>query len=258
MKKNFLWAVLAALTLASCEKDNNDNNNNPPAATTGKLILEFEHHWDSKSATIPQTNTFTNNNGESIEFTTLRYYVSNIELTDSEGNIWKEEESYHLLSLGTNPVLEIELDKVPTANYVGMRYMIGVDSLRNVSGAQTGALDPANTMFWTWNSGYIFLKAEGLETNSQTQFAYHIGGFRNGNSTNALQEISYNLAPSQAEVKPSATPVIHQMVNLNQLFDGDGMSLSVVANPNVVMPGTMAVNISRNYVNMFQLDHVHN
>jgi hypothetical protein len=258
MKKSFLWAALVALTLVSCDKDNNDNNNNPPAATTGKLILEFEHHWDSKSATIPQTNTFTNNNGESIEFTTFRYYVSNIELTDSEGNIWKEEESYHLLSLGTNPVLEIELDKVPTANYVGMRYMIGVDSLRNVSGAQTGALDPANTMFWTWNSGYIFLKAEGVETNSQTNFAYHIGGFRNGNKTNALQEISYNFAPSQAEVKPSATPVVHQMVNLNHLFDGGTITLGVLANPNVVMPGPMAVNISRNYATMFQLDHVHN
>ena len=78
MKTNFLWAALAPLPLASCEKDNNDNNNNPPAATTGKLILEFEHHWDSQSATIPQTNAFITNSGESIEFSTFRYYVSNI------------------------------------------------------------------------------------------------------------------------------------------------------------------------------------
>jgi len=242
----------------SCDKDNNDNNNNPSTATTGKVLLEFDHHWNSTAVSIPHSTDFINGSGELVQFSTFRYYISNIELVDSEGNTWKEEESYHLLSLGTNAVLEIELDLVPTANYVGLRYTIGVDSLRNVSGAQTGALDPANTMFWTWNSGYIFLKAEGLETNTQKNFAYHIGGFRNGNRTNALQEISYDFAPSQAEVTPSATPLIHQMVNIKKLFDGAAMTLSIASSSNVVMPGQMAVDISRNYADMFELHHIHN
>jgi hypothetical protein len=43
----------------------------------------------------------------------------------------------------------------------GIRFLLGVDSARNVSGIQTGALDPARGMFWTWNSGYVMAKIEG-------------------------------------------------------------------------------------------------
>ena len=37
---------------------------------------------------------------------------------------------------------------------------LGVDSLRNVTGVQTGALDPAMDMYWTWNTGYVMAKLE--------------------------------------------------------------------------------------------------
>jgi hypothetical protein len=60
---------------------------------------------------------------------------------------------------------------------------LGVDSIRNVSGIQTGALDPLKGMFWTWNSGYVMAKLEGSSESSNSagnRFTYHIGGFRPG------------------------------------------------------------------------------
>ena len=50
---------------------------------------------------------------------------------------------------------------MPAGNYNSLSFLLGVDSMHNVSGAQTGALDPANDMFWTWNSGYVMAKMEG-------------------------------------------------------------------------------------------------
>jgi hypothetical protein len=38
-------------------------------------------------------------------------------------------------------------------NITAIKFLLGVDSLKNVSGIQTGALDPAKGMFWTWNTG---------------------------------------------------------------------------------------------------------
>jgi hypothetical protein len=65
--------------------------------------------------------------------------------------------------------------------YSGVSFVIGVDSLRNCTGAQEGALDPINGMFWSWNSGYIFVKLEGYAPASSAQgkkLEYHIGGYR--------------------------------------------------------------------------------
>jgi hypothetical protein len=61
-----------------------------------------------------------------------------------------------------------------------MEFMIGVDSARNNSGAQTGALDPTNGMFWSWSTGYIMAKFEGTSAQSPAAanaLKFHIGGF---------------------------------------------------------------------------------
>jgi hypothetical protein len=64
---------------------------------------------------------------------------------------------------------------VPAGTYTGMYLTMGVDSARNVSGAQEGALDPANGMFWSWTSGYIMIKAEGLSPQGAGgSFTYHL------------------------------------------------------------------------------------
>jgi hypothetical protein len=68
---------------------------------------------------------------------------------------------------------------------------LGVDSLHNCSGAQSGALAPENGMFWAWNTGYIFLKMEGTAPASKQPdhlLEYHIGGYRTPN--NAIRTVT--------------------------------------------------------------------
>lgn len=253
--RNLVLAALLGLSVLACKKDENNNNNNNTQPQFGKAILEFEHKWGSSPFTIPTAQPVTNIGGEALNFSMFNYYISNIEWIAVDGSVYSVPESYHLFKLGSQSTLELELENIPAKTYSGMRFTIGVDSTRNVSGAQEGALSPAEGMFWSWNSGYIFLKTEGQSNG--TDFAYHIGGFRNANKTNALQEVSY-LFPLPLQITSTATPELHQMVHVEKMFDGPGMELRVSQNPRVTMPGMNAVNISKNYVEMFELEHIHN
>lgn len=62
----------------------------------------------------------------------------------------------------------------------------GVDSLQNVSPNFEAALDPIFGMYWTWQSGFINLKLEGIILQKgfpAKRFQYHIGGFESGLNT---------------------------------------------------------------------------
>jgi len=58
--------------------------------------------------------------------------------------------------------------------------IIGIDSMQTVRTNFSGALDPIHGMFWTWNSGYINVKIEGISQRSPQRnriFQMHLGGF---------------------------------------------------------------------------------
>jgi hypothetical protein len=58
--------------------------------------------------------------------------------------------------------------------------IIGIDSMQTVRTNFSGALDPIHGMFWTWNSGYINVKIEGISQRSMQRnriFQMHLGGF---------------------------------------------------------------------------------
>ena len=90
-----------------------------------------------------------------------------------------EKNSFHLIDESVPESQSFSLS-VPEGNYSSLNFLLGVDSLHNVSGAQTGELDPAKDMFWTWNSGYVMAKLEGNSPSSALvnhKYEFHIGGF---------------------------------------------------------------------------------
>ena len=134
---------------------------------------------------------YTNPFGEKYNITKLRYYVSKIELKKAN-NFFKEKNSYHLIDESKTESQVINLS-LPGGNYNQLQFLLGVDSLHNVSGAQTDDLDPAKDMFWTWNTGYVMAKMEGNSPNSKlvnNKFEFHIGGF--SGPYNVLKEIHLN------------------------------------------------------------------
>jgi hypothetical protein len=60
-------------------------------------------------------------------------------------------------------------------------FSLGVDSLKQAKPLYSGDLNPLKNMYWTWQSGYIQLKAEGKihkPNGSWEAFQLHLGGFR--------------------------------------------------------------------------------
>lgn len=252
----------SVILFASCKKEtDNPYNSN----LTGNLSVEFDNIAGSSDL---QLNTATYNNavGESFKVTKLKYYVSNFSLTKVDGSTYTvpQDSCYFLIdesaSSSTRPML-----KVPEGEYKTLSFVLGVDSLRNTMDVskRTGVLDPtasAADMYWGWNSGYIFFKAEGTSTAANGgNFAYHVGGF-GGYSTptvNNLRKITIDLsARGTAKVKAGKSSNIHLFADLLKAFNGtSNMSFASVA---MIHSATAGTPVANNAAFMFTHDHTEN
>lgn len=253
MKKfNAILLLAAIVAFSACKKDNDDVN----PADKGVLKVEFEHLFGTDEFELNSANYYTTAAGEQVKFTTLKYFVSNVVLTKSDGSTWTQPESYYLIDNSDAASTLISIADVPAGDYTGISFMLGVDSTRNVSGAQTGALSTASGMFWTWNSGYIFLKAEGeCPQSMDSTFIYHIGGFSGPDKAQRTVNLSFNGA--QAQIRKDATPQVHVAVNVANFFNGT-TNLVVANNSMLMMPGATAAEIADRYQDMFEFEHIHN
>lgn len=243
----YFFISLALLGLYSCQ----NNNENEPANVT----VYFEHKFNTSSFAL-NTN-YVNGSGDTVNFSKLKYYISNVELISAGGENWKETESYHLIDVSQSSSLSFSLNNVPGGEYTGIKFLVGVDSVRNVSGAQTGALDPANEMFWSWSTGYIFFKAEGTSPQSSNgTFTYHIGGFAGPN--HALRWVTINFGSENLLVGANHEREVHLKVDVKKLFDGSNYTLSVANVHHQMMVNAVSASIANNYAEMYSLDHIHN
>ena len=117
---------------------------------------------------------------DSIQIETLKFYISEIELFDSNNSIWKEKNSYHLIDFEDKNSQSIQL-YIPKKNRISkLKFNIGIDSITSNSGALDGDLDPTKGMYWAWQSGYINFKMEGTSPICETRkhkFQFHLGGY---------------------------------------------------------------------------------
>ena len=148
-------------------------------AQSGSLTLEL-HHFVGLHALVLDTVTYYNALGQEYTVTNFKYYISDIKLTSATGQLF-EDNNYYLVDEQEQDSKSILLQKIPEGAYTAISFTLGVDSEHNCSGAQSGALDPVHGMFWTWNTGYIFLKLEGKAPAAATpghEYEYHIGGYK--------------------------------------------------------------------------------
>lgn len=137
---------------------------------------------------------------ETITFHTLKFYVSLLSSKNRNDHALRTEKVILVdLEDSTSQKLELIDSQNKDITYFNKRtkhfsFLMGADSLTNVSGILEGPLDPINGMYWAWNSGYINLKAEGTiqdSTGNTSLFEFHIGGYMPPNAT--VQELSFEL-----------------------------------------------------------------
>jgi len=208
---------------------------------------------------VLNTATYTNPFGESYTITKFKYYISNVRLgLSGVATSAIEKESYHLVDQSLPGSLSFSFD-ADENSFLNLSFLIGVDSIRNISGAQTGALDPLNDMFWTWNSGYVMAKMEGTSPQSNqvgNKIEYHIGGFSGVN--NVLKQISMTFPPGkQVIIKQGRTSEITLEANFNKWWQTPN-DIKIADLPVCSTPGVLAKKIADNYSNMFTITDVVN
>ncbi|KAA5538621.1 MbnP family protein [Adhaeribacter rhizoryzae] len=243
----FIIAFLPLLT-SSCKED-------AEPSLPGEVKLAFKHVVGQNALSL-EDQEYTNANGDKFKVSTFKYYISNVVLKKADGTEYKQAESYYLIDESKPASKLITISDVPAGEYSSLTFTIGVDSTRNISGAQTGALDPVNGMFWTWNSGYVFVKLEGTSPQSQNGgLVFHIGGYAKPNNT--IRTVSPALNGQKLRVAAGKAPQLHLKTNILSMFQGaHTIKFSELSS---TMGGANSVKVADNYATgMFQVDRIDN
>lgn len=243
-----LLVLFAVSGFLSCKKDKSFESDQSPLTVHLNLI--------ANGTKLHLGHLYTNDLGEDYTISAFKIYLSNFSISDEQGSGSSEKESYHLADASDTSSLtfDVMLDRIA---FDRINFMIGVDSLRNVSGAQIGALDPTNGMFWTWNSGYIMAKLEGTSPSSPDpgqRFQYHIGGYAGAEATQRLVSLSF--PGNKAYVLKANTPMTVTMdVDIDKWFRSTH-DLPISSIPLMMTPGPESVLYADNYANLFSVTKV--
>jgi hypothetical protein len=230
------------LLLNSCKKEEQ----------FGNLEIVFDHEFAGQPFRADTTTFYPLSNGENLRFARFEYYISNIELQLADGTWWAQEESYHIINANRSKP-SIKIPKLKEGDIIGLRYMIGVDSIRNFSGAQEGALSPSNGLFWSWNTGYIFVAAEGICQERPVDsnfFIHHIGGFRApfiGSRT-----VTFSLADNVI-IRGEGTSTLNMKVEVDRFYQGPSTRLSVVQTQTIHNASETSFRVADNIASMFSV-----
>lgn len=231
--------------LCGCSKESSQEGGLPLSAT---LLLRFEHQVDSQFLVL--NTTYRNGFGEQYSINRFKYYISNIALVSGSGKT-AFPDNYFLVDESDSASKTLRIPIEP-GNYDQLHFLLGVDSARNVSGAQTGALDPLNDMFWSWNTGYIMMKLEGsspISTQPNNRIQYHIGGFTGVYS--ALRGVETGFF-SPVAVKAGQTLTVTFAADLQKWFNGVH-DLPIAAQTVAMTPGPLSASYADNGVSMFSV-----
>ena len=268
MKRIILVSILAILFLSSCKKkaENPESTTDPitgePVPTKfGEVKLEFQHYAGGELLAL--NKDYVNASNEKFKITELKYYVSNVKLIKNNGSRTSIPDTYFLIDASKNDdasIFGVTLRKVPEGNYTGISFLIGVDSTISTSGALAGDLSPELNpeLHWVWEgyTGLYFTGASPASTNSDQTFAYRIFGFKG--VYNALQTVTINFGSTLLMAKQNAAPSVHVYVDILEFFKNPN-TISIAKMPETQREADSTNQaISRNYVDMFSLAHIHN
>ena len=247
--------LLLPLYLASFSNTHSD----PQKITTintGTVKITLVNTVKGKPLELNKGN-YTNPFGEAYTVSKFKYYISHVSLVRGKV-VFFEEENFHLIDESKPDDLHFSF-ALEAGSYDALNFMLGVDSLHNVSGAQTGALDPLNDMFWTWNTGYVMAKMEGRSPQSKlvnNKLEFHIGGFMGEN--NVLKNITLNFPPEKIiNIQQGKTSEIIIEADIDTWWQQPN-DIKIAEHAVCSTPGALAKKIADNYSKMFNIKDVVN
>ena len=231
---------------------------------TGSLSVQL-NNVVGKAELAMNGTIYTNIAGEAFTVNKFDYFVSNIRLRKADGSefVPPQDSSYFLVREADAVSQTLRLNNIPLDQYIGLSFVVGVDSLRSVSGIEKrkGALDPGDIhtagMYWDWNTGYIFLKLEGtspvtpVNATGNNNFQFHIGlfgGYR-AQTINNLRTVSLTFGGQSIQPATTGSARIQVQADVQKVFEGS-TRISLAKTPEVMVSNYSAT-IANNYATMF-------
>lgn len=163
-----------------------------PAFAAGTTFT-FQPFWgDSK--VVP--GTFFLSGSDSVRIDQLKFYISPVLVKDHQDKNGIYGKEYRLIDLFDSTRMQFNIPQ----SAAEISFGIGVDSLVTASGVYGGDLDPANNMYWTWQSGYVNFKLEGYFSALPDDhlFRYHIGGYQH--PFNTYSTVQLKVPPGEQHI----------------------------------------------------------
>jgi len=199
--------------------------------------LNFIPQYDSQI--IFFGSKYLSKDNDSLRFDVLKFYVSSITFYNEGKKTFEEQNSFHLMESEKGLVIFLNLPE--GLSFDQIKFNIGIDSTTSTSGALGGDLDPTKGMYWTWQSGYINFKLEGMSKKSTSrdhEFQYHLGGY--AYPYNALREVS---------IKTSNTNSVDVIIDLKKFTD----SANIAELSHIMSPGENAMRLATQLANCFRV-----
>jgi hypothetical protein len=224
--------------------------------STGTVKITFVNTVKGKPLQL-NTGTYINPFAEVYSVTKFKYYISHVALAFNS-TVFNDPEIFHLVDESNADALHFSFS-INAGSYNALNFLLGVDSIYNVSGAQTGALDPLNDMFWTWNNGYVMAKMEGHSPQSKlvnNKVEFHIGGFMVAN--NVLKNIALNFpAGKSLTIQEGKTSELIIEADFDKWWQQPN-DIKITEHAVCTTPGPLAKKIADNYSKMFSIKAIIN
>ncbi len=240
-KKNLAILTTLAIAITACKKDEEAPAPSPtPAATTGTAEMAFNLYYGND--VLDLNALYHDGSGHVIKFNKVKFYVSNVHLTDHEDNVLGHFEDTYILVDAANADNTFTLGSLSPAEVHHAEITLGLGPDVNNTDPLTveAPLNDAD-MMWAWSAdaGRMFLKLEGrvdvdgngsVDDAGDVDFMYHCLNLND----DLLREIEVHV---HADVTAGATATLHTKVDLGVLVS----NLNLVAFPEAMDGGTQCV-----------------
>ena len=223
---------------------NEDADEDDGSCTYDDSKLMFHLHGDYGTERFALNQEFQTVDGRAINFSVLTFYISNIRLVNAAGEeVAVDNYGYAQWKAGT---MMYNVGDIEAGGYTELRFDVGVDSTANYSDPSLREDDhPLSNSnpdhaHWSWNSGYLFVRAEGLvdasaagDEAADDGFIFHVG------TMNALRNISI---PVQLTVNEGSTSnTVHMDFDVMKMIDGVDWTGNLVTHTMNDMPLAMSI-----------------
>jgi len=186
-------------------------------ASTGTLSFKVKPEFGNSPFEFGKT--FYHNSGTPFKLNFSAFYFSGFVFLSDTGEVLLKDQYVYYRGDSSG----FQLTDVPSGQYTGLRFFIGIDSLANYSNlpAQyeaSHALGPKTPlMHWSWNTGYIFLRFDGEVDTSHVPddimddaLSFHIG------TNKYLSSVTFNKSFS---VNENTQQVLNLSIDYEQFFE---------------------------------------